>query len=308
MEYLINRTSARCIDDLQQARTKKLANNMSRKAIIWIAAIVMIVVAVATATAFGSMAVRPAVEEPAAELLPAVSEAPVEDTGEGSNETEKTVPADSTSSQETEMGESVSSGVDVSSETEQIDEVAAVPEPAFWTVPVSPIMQGTYDCEATALSMLLACYDPSIEYWEVTSASAAYSRWSSNQYGGMLYITVPSIVELANEMLVSHGNAPSAYDLSGCSFDDLVHRLVTGDPALVIYSTSTTYVRYPYVVATDGGISVYDDTHAVVLCGYDESASAVMIADPAAGSVYWLDAGVFEEIWLLHGGYAMGIQ
>ena len=192
--------------------------------------------------------------------------------------------------------------------TETVGTVKLAEPTATKTVSITPIHQGTYDCEATALAMLLQHYDSSISYSEVTNASSAYSGWSYNQYGQMLYITIPNVISLANSRLSAHNSSLTTVNLSGSTVDQLCARLDAGHPTFVIYSTNTSTFQAPTLATVDNGYNVYEDTHAVVLCGYNTSNNQLQIADPATGSLYWISRSAFTSIWNAHNNYAMGIN
>lgn len=114
----------------------------------------------------------------------------------------------------------------------------------------------------------------------------------------------PAITQTANAYLANQGSHLKAEDLSGISMDEVLHIVEEEGPVIVWSSIDLLPVGEPYLtqIVNEIEYGLYQNSHCVVISGYDLVAGIVYVSDSLAGKTSY-DMETFTERY-----YALGSQ
>lgn len=141
-------------------------------------------------------------------------------------------------------------------------------------------------CEPASLTWALQSLGFQVTVDDIIDEHLEYGDDIVNQYSGDLYSSggalPPAIVAAANSFLQSENSELEAYDLTGCSFEELGLVVEGGYPVLV---WTTMYSEEPWYTDTylEGGYRWYDNEHCAVLYGIEDEQALIM--DPLEGFI-----------------------
>ena len=179
--------------------------------------------------------------------------------------------------------------------------------PSIWQNPELPT-----GCESVALTNVLSYYGYKLSKTEIADS---YMPWSEDDFVYSFMgnphstsgsaIMAPGIANAANRYLSSKGSSLRASNMTGSSFDNLFSYIDAGCP-VVVWSTMYFEDRGS-AVAWQDGYTMYLNTHAVTLAGYNANKTQVLVSDPLSGSI-WREASRFRSLYDQMGKQAVVIQ
>jgi uncharacterized protein YvpB len=196
-------------------------------------------------------------------------------------------------------------------------------------IPVQTIMQKPElpnGCEITSLTSVLNYYDYEVSKTEMADVYLPKRpfQWINNKlYGanpyeayagnprndpGGFFSYAPPIVQAANQYIAEGEGMDKALDISGSTREEIIYQLGNGFPVVIWI---TIDLKKPWsefswhFYDSDEYFPAIDNSHTVVLNGYDETNVHVM--DPLKGQVTY-NANTFFDSYHVAGSHAMIIE
>lgn len=157
-------------------------------------------------------------------------------------------------------------------------------------------------CESIALTNVLNYYGFQLNKTHIIKNYLPYSNSDFvNCYYGSPYdyvnggvIMAPGIRSVANSFLINNNPSFYAVDVTGKTFDDLYAYVERGNP--VIVWTSLQMGGLGRVIASKDPYVFYQNSHTVVLKGFDKTSNRAYFADSIYGDV-WYDIARCKDIY-----------
>ena len=167
-------------------------------------------------------------------------------------------------------------------------------------------------CESVAMTNSLRYYGFRLSK---TTIADSYLPWSGTDFVYSFMgnphttsgaaVMAPGLANAANRYLKAKGSPLRAKNITGTSFNSLYSYLRKGTP-VVVWSTMY-FGNVGAAMGWSGGYTMHQNTHTVVLSGYNAKTGKVLVSDSLSGKV-WRSASRFKSIYNQMGKQAIVIQ
>lgn len=146
-------------------------------------------------------------------------------------------------------------------------------------------------CECMALTNMLNYYGFNIDKFELVDKYLDFDNedWVNyyvgspydKDYGGLMMC--PAIKKVFNSFIKDHLSSFKGYDVTGKNFEDLFAYIERGNPVQIWSSLNMSDLGRFF--STIGSYKFYENSHSVLITGFDRDKSIVYIADSINGNV-----------------------
>lgn len=193
-----------------------------------------------------------------------------------------------------------------------------IPQAEVWTTCIFQYPELPTGCEAMALTNALSAYGYRPGKFDIVNHYLPYSYhdfvtcYVGNPYssgGAWNSCCAPAIARAASNYLSAYGSPLRPYEITGASFENLYTYIERGYPVIVWSTVNQVSPNIIWASQWYNGhrYNLWNDTHTVVLSGFNRDTGTVTIADSISGYVT-MSASRFKWIWATMGSQAVVIM